>query len=78
MNNNLVGRKVKYLKQHTPIFLPGYGNIGDTLPAQGKTMKLDMTFTGDGVRIDINGVDTVFLHGAQCPVIMFERQKESE
>lgn len=71
--SDLVGRKVKHVKLHQPVFVPEYGNMTDVLPPQNKAYNLVMTYTGNGVRVDINNRDTVLLSDAQCAVILFER-----
>lgn len=68
------GRKYQYLKLHQPLFVPGYGNLGDVLPPPNKSFKsFVMTHTNEGVVVEINSTDTVFLFGAQCAGGLFER-----
>ncbi len=67
----LEGRKVTFVKFHQPVFAHGV-NLGDTLPAKNKTIKLDMTFTQGGVLVVMSGNKLAFFNGAQCPIIEFE------
>lgn len=44
-----MSRKVVYAKLHAGIFIPGVGNLADTLPPASKTLKdLSMTKQEDG------------------------------
>jgi hypothetical protein len=44
-----MSNKVVYAKLHAGVFIPGVGNLADTLPPQNKTLKnLSMTKQDDG------------------------------
>jgi hypothetical protein len=34
-----MSRKIVYAKLHTGVFIPGVGNLSDTLPPAGKTLR---------------------------------------
>lgn len=53
-NRNLNGRAISYAKLQTGTFIPGFGNIGDTLPPMGKTLNLQMLHTDPGLYVNIN------------------------
>lgn len=61
--SDLIGRKVKYMKLHNPIFIPKVGNLKDTIlnedSASGK--GVDMT-------VDSLGVVLVTKDEAQKPI----------
>lgn len=64
-------RKVKSLKAHSAIFIPGGGaqNLGDTLPPSNKTIVgLEMFFSTEGVLVRIPGRDEVILPWANLQV----------
>lgn len=49
-----MARKVVYAKLHAGVFIPGVGNLADTLPSASKTLKdFTMTKQEDGnLRLD--------------------------
>lgn len=49
-----MSRKVKYLRLHTKLFIPGLGDIGDVLPAPQKNYKLDMSDSEQGVLVNVS------------------------
>lgn len=54
-NTSLEGRKIQYVKLHGgDTFVPGFGSFGNTLPSQGKSVKLDMVHTTVGIYVNIN------------------------
>lgn len=49
---NRVGNKIKYLKLHSTVFIPGVGNLGDALPSPTKTVEnLSMIHSENGVEL---------------------------
>lgn len=55
-----MSKKVKFAKFHAGLFLPGLGNIGDTLPSASKTLQnLSMTLVQEGLLISSKGVDII-------------------
>jgi hypothetical protein len=55
MSDKLIGRKITYAKLHGgDTFVPGFGSFGNTLPAAGKSVKLDMEHTAIGIYVSIN------------------------
>ena len=55
-----MSKKVKFAKFHAGLFLPGLGNIGETLPSQNKTLSdLTMILVPEGLLISAKGVDIV-------------------
>lgn len=50
---SIQSRKVKYVKFHDGLFVPGLGTIGDTLPSQQKNFRLNMTTDITGLCVQI-------------------------
>lgn len=48
-----MSRKVKYLRLHQNIFIPGVGDLGSVLPDPRKSFTVDMVDSGNGVLLDI-------------------------
>lgn len=48
-------RKIIYAKLHATTFLPGVGQLSDSLPPKDKSLGLIMTESSDGIILD--GVD---------------------
>lgn len=51
MNN----RKITYAALHTPLFVPGYGSLGDKLNAVGDAVHpaVEMSYDGELIRVGI-------------------------
>lgn len=58
-----MARKIKYLRLHTKLFIPGVGDLGDVLPDPRKSFSLQLTDLENGVLIDIATKEGVKVQG---------------
>jgi hypothetical protein len=52
-----MSRKVKHLKAHSSLFIPGLGNLTDSLPNQSKSLPgLEMVLRAEGVEVKCKNI----------------------
>lgn len=76
--NTLTGRKVKYVKLHTTLFVPGFGQLDTTLPPLNKACDLHMTYQPEGIFAIVTGqngkIDLVIPWGTVQGAVLFPEE----
>lgn len=69
-----VNGEVKYAKLHTPIFIPGLGNVKETLTASAQSMDLKMYLYDNVMLVQSKGI-TAAIPLAQIQNVVFSGTK---
>lgn len=62
-------RKIKFVSFHTPLFVPGIGSIGDSLPSPHKT-GFEMCGDTSGIQFKVGNIEG-FIPATQCKIWIY-------